>query len=120
MNKDLEKKYQKLYEEQYYQLLNYDKNRHLELLDQQAEENKFNLELVTNSVILIRHLHWEIRDQYLKLLENYKEKKLDLLNFRIKFWERYESIEKVASLLESNRVLLSPVLIKTPSFLQNY
>ena len=31
-----------------------------------------------------------------------------LFNFRIRFCERYESIEKVADLLKSNRVLLSP------------
>jgi len=30
------------------------------------------------------------------------------LNLRIRFCERYESIEKVADLLQSNRVLLSP------------
>jgi len=36
------------------------------------------------------------------------EKKRDILNFRIAFCERYESIEKVADLLKSNRVLLSP------------
>jgi hypothetical protein len=33
---------------------------------------------------------------------------MDSFNFRIRFCERYESIEKVADLLKSNRVLLSP------------
>ena len=33
---------------------------------------------------------------------------MDSFNFRIRFCERYESIEKVADLLESNRVFLSP------------
>jgi hypothetical protein len=36
------------------------------------------------------------------------EEKSDSSNFRIRFCERYESIEKVAELLKSNRVLLSP------------
>ena len=36
------------------------------------------------------------------------EKKIDSFNFRIRFCEHYEFIEKVANLLKSNRVLLSP------------
>lgn len=106
MTKDLEKKYQNFNIERRYELLNYDKKRHLELLNQQGDE--FNSKLLTYSVILIDHLNWEIRDQYLELLENYMEEKRDSFNFRIRFCERYESIEKVADLLESNRVLLSP------------
>jgi hypothetical protein len=89
-----------------YELLNYDKKRHLELLNQQGDE--FESKLRTYSIILIDHLNWEIRDQYLELLDNYMEAKIDSFNFRIAFCERYESIEKVADLLESNRVLLSP------------
>lgn len=106
MNKDLEKKYQDWNKERRYELLNYDKKRHLELLNQQA--NEFKSELRTYSIIITDHLNWEIRDQYLELLENYIEEKEDIINFRIKFFERYESIEKVADLLKSNRVLLSP------------
>ena len=44
----------------------------------------------------------------MELLENYREEKINSFNFRIRFCERYESIEKVADLLKSNRVLLSP------------
>jgi hypothetical protein len=57
---------------------------------------------------LLDQLNWEIRDQYLELLEDYMEEKEDILNFRIRFCERYESTDKVADLLKSNRVLLSP------------
>ena len=71
MTKDLEKKYQKLNEERRYELLNYDKKRHLELLNKQGDE--FKSKLRTYSIILINHLNWEIRDQYLELLENYRE-----------------------------------------------
>ena len=106
MTKNLEKKYQNLNQKRRYELLNYDKKRHLELLNQQGDE--FKSKLRTYSIILIDHLNWEIRDQYLELLENYREKKIDSFNFRIAFCERYESIEKVADLLKSNRVLLSP------------
>ena len=106
MTKDLEKKYQNLNKKRRYELLDYDKKRHLELLNQQG--NEFKAKLRTYSIILIDHLNWEIRAQYLELLENYREEKMDSFNFRIRFCERYESIEKVADLLKSNRILLSP------------
>lgn len=106
MTKDLEKKYQKLNKERRYELLNYDKKRHLELLNKKGDE--FKSKLQTYSIVLIDHLNWEIRDQYLELLDKFIDKKIDSLNFRIAFCERYESIDKVADLLKSNLVLLSP------------
>ncbi len=106
MTKDLEKKYQNLNKKRGYALLNYDKKRHLELLNQQGDE--FKSKLRTYSIILIDHLNWEIRDQYLELLENYRKEKIDSFNFQIRFYKRYESIEKVADLFKSNRVFLSP------------
>ena len=106
MNKNLEKKYQNLNKKRRYELLNYDKKRHLELLNQQGDE--FESKLRTYSIILIDHLNWEIRDQYLELLDKFIEKKIDSFNFRIRFSERYESIDKVTELLQANRVLFSP------------
>lgn len=106
MDKDVDKKYQNLNKKRRYELLNYNKKQHLEILNQQGAE--FNSKLLTYSIILIDQLNWEIRDQYLELLENYLKEKNDILNFRIRFFERYESIAKVADLLQSNRVLLSP------------
>lgn len=95
--------------ENHYELLNYDKKRHIELLNKQNKQgDEFEPKLRTYSIILFDHLNWEIRDQYLELLENYKKKKIDICNFRIRFFERYESVEKVADVLKSNRVLLSP------------
>ena len=107
MTKDLEKKYQDFNKKRRYELLNYDKKRHLKLLNQQGDE-EVKSKLLTYSVILIDQLNWEIRDQYLELLESYMEEKRYSFNFRTKFCERYESVEKVADLLKSNRVLLSP------------
>lgn len=106
MTKNLEKKYQNLNKKRRSELLNYDKKLHLELLNQQGGELKSKLR--TYSIILIDHLNWEIKDQYLELLENYMEEKIDSFNFRIAFCERYESIDEVADVLKSNRVLLSP------------
>lgn len=70
--------------------------------------DELNSRLRTYSIILIDQLNWEIRDQYLELLDKFMEKKLDIFNFQIAFCERYESIEKVADVLKLNRVLLSP------------
>lgn len=104
MTKDL--KNQNWKKKRRYELLNYDKKRHLELLNQQGDESKSKLRIYFT--ILIDQLNWEIRDQYLKLLEDYMEKKIDGFNFRIKFCERYESIGKIANQLQSNLVFLSP------------
>jgi hypothetical protein len=102
MNKNFEK-------EKLYEFLNYDKKLNLELLkDSEDLTGELRLKFLHYSAIQFNHLNWEIRDQYLELLENYREEKIDSFNFRIAFCERYESIEKVADILKSNRVLLSP------------
>jgi len=53
MTKDLEKKYQNLNKKRRYELLNYYKKRHLELLNKQGDE--FKSKLRTYSIILIDH-----------------------------------------------------------------
>jgi hypothetical protein len=102
MNKNFKK-------EKLYEFLNYDKKLHLELLkDSEDLTGELRLKFLHYSAIQFNHLNWEIRDQYLELLHNYIKEKIDSFNFIIKFEERYDSIEKVADLLKSNRVLLSP------------
>ena len=71
-------------------------------------DDNLSLKFLHYSAIQFNHLNWEIKDQYLELLENYMEEKIDSFNFRIAFCERYESIDEVADVLKSNRVLLSP------------
>ena len=102
MNKNFKK-------EKLYEFLNYDKKLNLELLkDSEDLTGELRLKFLHYSAIQFNHLNWEIRDQYLELLDKFIDKKIDSFNFRIAFCERYESIEKVADLLKSNRVLLSP------------
>ena len=102
MNQNFEKT--KLYE-----LLNYDKKLNLELLkDSKNLTGELSLKLIHYSAIQFNHLNWEIRDQFLEILENYIEERIDSFKFRIAFCERCESIQKVADLLKSNRILLSP------------
>lgn len=102
MNKNFKK-------EKLYEFLNYDKKLNLELLkDSENLTGELRLKFLHYSAIQFNHLNWEIRDQYLELLDKFIDKKIDSFNFRIAFCERYESIEKVADLLKSNLVLLSP------------
>jgi hypothetical protein len=91
-------------------LLDYDKKLHLEMLNQKEiflnDELKSKLPLY--SIILMDQLNWEIRFQYLELLTQFIEKKIDILNFIVAFRERYECIQKIKDVLESNQILLSP------------
>ena len=102
MNKNFKK-------EKLYEFLNYDKKLHLELLkDSEDLTGELKLKFFHYSAIQFNQLNYEIRDQYLELLDNYMERKIDSFNFIMKFEERYESIDKVTEVLESNRVFLSP------------
>ena len=50
----------------------YNKKRYLQLLDQRSiGDNSNNDELLRYSCMLTNQLYWEIRDQYLSLMERY-------------------------------------------------
>jgi hypothetical protein len=112
MNQDLNKK-------RHFELLNYNKKRHLELLKysqdlkQQGksihdESRKDYLELLKYSAMLNRHLYWETRDQYLELLNEFMEKKIDITEFCDTFCRRSELNDEAVDMLNSNLILLSP------------
>ena len=105
---ELKQKAQKWKEEQRSRLLNYDKKRHLELLNHQGDEYTYNSELEDCSIILINQLQWTLREEYLELLEDYKTNKITTSKFLGSFHNLMHSIEKAAKLLESNKILLSP------------
>jgi hypothetical protein len=44
----------------------------------------------------------------LELLTQFIEKEIDIFNFIVAFRERYECIQKIKNVLESNLILLSP------------
>jgi len=85
-------------------LLNSDKKLHLEMLNQKEivlnDELKSKLQFY--SIILMAQLNWEIKSQYLELVTQFIEKKIDILKFIIAFRERYECIQKIKNVLESN------------------
>lgn len=72
------------------------------------ESKKDSLELSHYSAMLASHLYWEIRDQYLKLLNEFMERKIDIPDFCIAFSRRISLNSEVVDTLESNLILLSP------------
>ena len=66
------------------------------------------IELLSYSDMQDRHLDWETRDQYLELLNEFMEEKIDIPDFCIAFCRRSELNGEVADMLKSNLVLLSP------------
>ena len=89
----------------------YNKKRHLELLKKREEKSISNTEskeLLNYSAVLDRQLDWETRDQYLQLLEEFIERKIDIGEFLIAFEERGRLNGEVLDILESNLILLEP------------
>jgi hypothetical protein len=89
----------------------YNKKRHLELLKKREEKSISSTEskeLLNSSAVLDRQLDWETRDQYLQLLEEFIEGKIDIGEFLIAFEERGRLNEEVLDILESNLILLEP------------
>ena len=68
-----------------YEFLNYDKKLNLEFLkDSENLTKELRLKFFHYLAIQFNHLNREIEDQYLELLENYMEGKIDSFNFIIK------------------------------------
>ena len=86
----------------------YNKKRYLQLLDQRSiGDNSNNDELSRYSCMLTNQLDWEIRDQYLSLMEKFLNGNISMSEFfaelRIK---TYATIDAVV-FLEKHRILLS-------------
>ena len=89
----------------------YNKKRHLELLKKREKKSISSTEskeLFNYSAMLDRQLDWETRDQYLQLLEEFMEEKIDIGEFLIAFEERGRLNGEVLDILESNLILLEP------------
>lgn len=95
-------------EESRHELLNYNKSRHLELLNKKNKTKKDHLKLAASNAILESQLNWEIRDQYLMLLTDYINGKMSIVNFLREFNKLYDAINESSNLLLSKRIFLSP------------
>ena len=90
-------------------MIQYNKKRHLELLKKREEKSIISTEsneLLNYSAVLDRQLDWETRDQYLQLLKEFIEGKIDSGEFLIAFEERGRLNGEVFDILESNLILL--------------
>ena len=89
----------------------YNKKRYLKLLKKRGEKSISSTEskeLLNYSAVLDRQLDWETRDQYLQLLKEFIEGKIDIGEFLIAFEERGRLNGEVLDILEYNLILLEP------------
>ena len=104
---EAQKKAQEYLKTKRYKFLNYDRKRYIQLLNEQKEKVRCD-ELKFYLLVLVLQLNWETKEQYLTLLEKYTKNKLKVYNFEESFKKLYFSVEEIAELLESNRIILSP------------
>ena len=88
---------------------NYNKKHHLQLLKQRSiGDNSNNDELLRYSCILQNQLEWEIRDQYLELMEEFLKDNISMPEFFAELRIKNYSIIDSVTFLQSHRILLSP------------
>lgn len=87
----------------------YNKKRYLQLLDQRSiGDNSNNDELSRYSCMLTNQLDWEIRDQYLDLIEEFLNGNISMPGFFAELQIKTYSIIDAVVFLEKHRILLSP------------
>ena len=86
----------------------FNKKRYLELLDQRSiGDNSNNDELLRYSCMLTNQLDWEIRDQYLSLMEKFLNGNISMPEFFAEFRIKTYAIIDAVVFLEKHRILLS-------------
>ena len=88
--------------------IDYNKKRYLQLLNQRSiGDNSNNDELSCYSCMLISQLDWEIRDQYLSLMENFLDGNISMPGFFAELRIKNYAIIDAVTFLEKNQILLS-------------
>ena len=86
----------------------YNKKRHLELLDERSRGDTSNKdELLRYSVMLSDQLDWEIRDQYVSLMENFVNGTIGMYEFLHELQRINYSVMDASLLLQKHKILLS-------------
>lgn len=78
--------------------MNYDRKRHIQLLNEQKEKVRSD-ELRKSHLVLIYQLNWETREQYITSLENYIKNRVQNYELELSFRKLYFSVAKIANLL---------------------
>ena len=88
--------------------IDYNKKRYLQLLDQRSiGDNSNNDELSPYSCMLINQLDWEIRNQYLSLMEKFLNGNISMPEFFAELRIKTYAIVDAVVFLEKHRILLS-------------
>jgi hypothetical protein len=86
----------------------YNKKRYLQLLSQRIIGDNSNYdELSCYSCMLTNQLDWEIRDQYLSLMENFLNGNISMPEFFAELRIKNYAIIDAVTFLEKNKILLS-------------
>ena len=86
----------------------YNKKRYLQLLDQRSiGDNSNDDELSRYSIMLTNQLDWEIRDQYLSLMEEFLNGNISMSEFFAELRTKNYAIIDAVVFLEKHRILLS-------------
>lgn len=86
----------------------YNKKRYLQLLDQRSiGDNSNDDELSGYSYMLTNQLDWEIRDQYLSLMENFLNGNMSMPEFFAELRIKNYAVINAVTFLERHRILLS-------------
>ena len=89
-------------------ITNYNKKRYLQLLNQRSiGDNSNNDELSRYSCMLTNQLDWEIRYQYLSLMENFLNENISMPEFFAELRIKNYAIIDAVVFLEKHRILLS-------------
>ena len=95
---------------------NYNKKHYLQLLKERSmDDNSNRHKLSEYGCILQNQLDWEIREQYLELIDKFLEEKISIYAFFGQLQVKNDSIIEALDFLEKHRILLSPDK-KAPKF----
>lgn len=89
-------------------IFNSNKKRHLELLDERSKGDHSNEdELLRYSVMLENQLDWEMRDQYVSLMENFVKGNIAMYEFLDELQTINYSLMDASVFLQKHKILLS-------------
>lgn len=96
--------------------LNYSKKWYIELLDKYSKGKfLYDSELANYSCKLEQQIEWELREQYLELIEDCLKDKISSAEFFADLRAKNYSVINIVKLLESHRIILS-LNKKVPKF----
>ena len=66
------------------------------------------MELLHYSAMMVEHINWQNRDQYLDNMQDFFDGRISIQKFEIKFFKIQEAIERADKMMENNLIVLEP------------